>query len=179
MWKKREESYSNWREDLREIVQQPETDKESEKEVTEKKVNNKVVINPKITEAIKEIGGVVLESGEVFNAEIESAVEYFYEEGINEEGLDLIIEDLGIEDFVDFILEDVQELTEAVRAARKARGKRKSFAQVKKEIDASDAAKRSAKKGEYSPAYAKKETDVTVYDDDYKPPAQKKPAAPK
>ena len=33
------------------------TDVEMEKEVTEKKVNNKVVINPKMSEAVAQIGG--------------------------------------------------------------------------------------------------------------------------
>ena len=65
MWKKREESYSNWREDLREIVQQPETDKEMDVKIKEKKVKNKVVINPPMQEEIKKMGGEILEMTEV------------------------------------------------------------------------------------------------------------------
>ena len=37
---------------------------------------------------------------------IEAAVEYFYESGINEEGIDLIIEEVGLDDFVDAVLEE-------------------------------------------------------------------------
>ena len=50
------ESFSNWRDDLREIVSEPED--KAEKKVSEKKgISNKIVINPKLDEAIKEIGG--------------------------------------------------------------------------------------------------------------------------
>ena len=38
---------------------------------------------------------------------IEAAVEYFYEAGINEEGIDLIIEEVGLDDFVGAVLEKV------------------------------------------------------------------------
>ena len=41
------------------------TDKEEDKKVTEKKVDNKIVINPKLSEAVDEIGGEVLEMVEV------------------------------------------------------------------------------------------------------------------
>ena len=58
----KKESLSDWRGDLSdliEIVSGPED--EVEKKVKEGKVKNKVVINPKISEAIEEIGGEVLE----------------------------------------------------------------------------------------------------------------------
>ena len=58
----KKESLSDWRGDLSdliEIVAEPE--EKAEKKVKEGKVNNKVVINPKISEAIEEIGGEVLE----------------------------------------------------------------------------------------------------------------------
>ena len=55
---------SNWREDLREIVDEIET--KAEKKVKDTKgINNKVVINPKLDEAVKEIGGELLEVKEV------------------------------------------------------------------------------------------------------------------
>ena len=41
------------------------TDKEDDKKVTEKKVDNKITINPKLSEAVEEIGGKVLEMVEV------------------------------------------------------------------------------------------------------------------
>ena len=107
--------------------------------------------------------------------DIEGAIEYFYEEGLNEEGIDLLIEEIGFETFIDFVEDDTVELNEE-RAARRASVRAKKYDVVKKEVDKSDAAKRKAKKGEYAPSYAKKETDVTVYDDK---PAVKKKAAPK
>ena len=110
------------------------------------------------------------------NDQIESAVEFFYEQGINEQGIDLIIEEIGLESFVDFIDQSAVELNEE-RAARKASVRAKKYPQVKAEVDKADAARKAAKKGEYAPSYAKKETDVTVYDD--KAPAKKKAAAKK
>jgi hypothetical protein len=58
----KKESLSDWRGDLSdliEIVAEPE--EKAEKKVKEATVKNKVVINPKISEAIEEIGGEVLE----------------------------------------------------------------------------------------------------------------------
>ena len=63
-WKKKnqKESFSNWRTDLREIVDDPITDTQALKKVDVKQgIKNKVVINPKLTEAIAEIGGQLLE----------------------------------------------------------------------------------------------------------------------
>jgi len=62
----KKESLSDWRDDLSdliEIVAEPE--EKAEKKVKEGKVNNKVVINPKISEAIQEMGGEVLEHHQV------------------------------------------------------------------------------------------------------------------
>ena len=109
-----------------------------------------------------------------FEPEINAATEYFFEQGVNEDGLDIIIEELGLDDFLEFVSEDVQVLNEE-RAARRATVRAKSYADVKADIDKKDAAKKASKKGEYAPSYAKKETDVTVYDDK---PAAKKKAAP-
>ena len=75
---------------------------------------------------------------------IDLAVDYFFTEGINEDGLEMIIEETGIEKFVEFVeyLTDVEVLTEA-RAARKARKGAKSYEQVKAEIDAKEKAKKA------------------------------------
>ena len=59
------EEVSNWREEFIFEVDEPETDTESEKQIKEKKVNNKVVINPPMKEAFEEIGGTILEVVEV------------------------------------------------------------------------------------------------------------------
>ena len=116
---------------------------------------------------------------ELINDSIEDAIDYFSKQGINEEGLDLVIEEVGLDDFVEFVLDPSEDLMEEGRKARKAKVSAKSYAQVKAEVDASDAAKKASGKGEYAKSYAKRsgETeDSTNYDDK---PAAKKKAAPK
>lgn len=54
------EGYSNWREDLSEVMEVVNKD-QNEKQIKEKKVNNKVVINPSIKEAVENLGGTLLE----------------------------------------------------------------------------------------------------------------------
>ena len=52
------EGFSNWRQDLSEVM----TDVEDKKKIIkEKPVENKITINPKLNEAVEEIGGVLLE----------------------------------------------------------------------------------------------------------------------
>jgi histone H1/5 len=126
------------------------------------------------------MGGELLEMVEVteeYAPEIEAATEYFYAEGINEEGLEAIIEEVGLDDFVDFVIDSAQDLNEE-RAARKMTARNLQTLK-KKTIPAAkeaEAKRQKEKKGEYSAAYKKKETDVTVYD---KPKAKAKPAAKK
>ena len=55
---------SNWRSDLSEVM----TDDIESKPIKEKKVNNKVTINPKLGEAVEELGGEILEMTEVDEA---------------------------------------------------------------------------------------------------------------
>ena len=59
------EEVSNWREEFIFEVDEPETDTENEKQIKEKKVKNKVVINPPMKEAFDAIGGTILEITEV------------------------------------------------------------------------------------------------------------------
>jgi len=56
------EGYSNWRDDLREVVGDEGQDS---KKIKEKKINNKIKINPSFGEAIEEIGGTIIEMIEV------------------------------------------------------------------------------------------------------------------
>lgn len=106
--------------------------------------------------------------GEELN--IDLAVDYFYTEGINEDGLDMIIEETGLEKFVEFVeyLTDIEVLTEA-RAAKRARKGGKSYEQVKAEIDAKEKAK--AAKREISVDKTKKATTTAKA----KQPVEKKP----
>ena len=178
------ENFSDWRTDLREIVDEIES--EAEKKVDEKKnIKNKVVINPKLGEAVEQMGGQLLEVAEVedddakkdltaadkdaqkaealkkkeqmlkkrivrmkmmavntgagesivagYEPDIEGAVEYFYEEGINEDGIDLLIEEIGLEEFVDFVDGGAVDLNEE-RKARKMNVRTK--AKLKKDVEA-------------------------------------------
>ena len=164
--KLRKEGKSDWRTDLREIASDiPVKEKEAEKVVKEKKVNNKITINPmqgQVESFAQHLGGELIEAYEIreaseptkdeddagakqldskqkkaqmikkqvlikklqavrsgsedivahFEPEIDAAAQYFFEQGVNEEGLDIIIEELGIEEFLDFVTEDVQVLNE-------------------------------------------------------------------
>ena len=73
------EGFSNWRGDLTEIM----TDTEDEKQIKEKSgIKNKVKINPKLGEAIEEIGGTLLEEIEI--DEMDYVIESVYDELIEE-----------------------------------------------------------------------------------------------
>lgn len=82
---KREVNYSNWRDDLREVVDipssEPQTQDKYERRVNDKKkVNNKVVINPTMAEAnevFKEIGGIVLEVIDMEKADMGEVIDDF------------------------------------------------------------------------------------------------------
>lgn len=151
------EGFSDWRQDLAEVMD----DIESNKQIKEKKVNNKIKINPEIKEAVEQLGGELLEMFEVDEAvyggekekeesededdrytvtaadkkgntpayqkykkgdkryksaphldeEVNIATEYFYEQGLNEYGIDILIEELGIEQFADFVYEIANDYT--------------------------------------------------------------------
>jgi hypothetical protein len=58
------EGFSNWRTDLSEVM----TDDIDSKPVKEKKINNKIKINPKLGEAVEALGGEILEMIEVDEA---------------------------------------------------------------------------------------------------------------
>jgi len=91
--KKMKEGFSNWREDLSEVMD----DIEANKKIKEKKVKNKIKINPKLGEAVEEIGGTLLEMVEI--DEIDFVVESVYDELLNEG-----YEDDDIEDALEYAL---------------------------------------------------------------------------
>ena len=62
----KEGRFSDWRDDLSNLIEvAPMTDVEAAKEVKEKKVSNKVIINPKMSEAVAQIGGELIAEKEV------------------------------------------------------------------------------------------------------------------
>jgi hypothetical protein len=75
------EGYSNWREDLSEVVGDIPKDENDEK-IAEKTVKNKIKINPNMNEAVENLGGILLEMVEV--DEIDYIVESVYDELLDE-----------------------------------------------------------------------------------------------
>ena len=74
---------------------------------------------------------------------VEVATEYFYSYGLNSDGIDILIENVGLESFVEYVYElseDLYDLTEARRARKRTGGE--SYAEVKAKIDAKEAAKK-------------------------------------
>ncbi len=86
----RKNKFSNWRDDLSDLSEyygggsygygtdtpdlkkaSPRTQAQSEKEITEKKVKNKVIINPAMSEAFEKFGGIVLEVVELSEKEVD------------------------------------------------------------------------------------------------------------
>ena len=92
---------------------------------------------------------------EWIDSAVEIASDYFFSEGINEEGIDQIIDEVGLEDFVDFVIDPIEELNEE-RSARKAAASAPSYEKVKAKVDAGDAARKKAGKGEYADTAAAK-----------------------
>jgi hypothetical protein len=90
---KMKEGYSNWREDLSEVVEYISKDKGDEK-ITEKKVKNKIKINPNMGEAVENLGGTLLEMIEIdeMNYILESVYDELLEEGYEEDDIEEAIE---------------------------------------------------------------------------------------
>ena len=82
---------SDWRNDLSEVM----TDDIQSKPIKEKKVNNKVTINPKLGEAVDELGGTLLEEIEVdeLGIVVEEVYDELIEEGYSEDDVESAIED--------------------------------------------------------------------------------------
>ena len=68
------------------------------------------------------------EEVEYFTEEVEIATEYFYNLGLNEEGLEMVIEDLGLDEFTEWIDDIMEEytLTEATKTRLQQSGPLKS-----------------------------------------------------
>ena len=106
---------------------------------------------------------------------IELSTDYFFHEGLNEEGVELVIEEVGLDDFVEFVLDPIEELNEE-RSAKKAAASAPSYEKVKKKVDAADAARKKAGKGEYAKTAAAKRNYGDEEAPEGKPVAKKAPA---
>ena len=89
-WVQKESLSSNWRNDLSEVM----TDDIDSKPIKEKNIKNKIKINPKLGEAIEEIGGTILEEIEVDEIDVivESVYAELIEEGFTEDEVEFGIE---------------------------------------------------------------------------------------
>lgn len=115
------ESYSNWREELPEILEALEGDDDKTVDVSSKVNNYKkgdkgkpvVEINPSMKEAFEGYDVEVIDSQELDESYLQEAVEvaaeYFYESGLNEYGVEEVIELLGEDKFNDFVFDLVED----------------------------------------------------------------------
>ena len=89
-WVQKESLSSNWRNDLSEVM----TDDIDSKPIKEKNVKNKIKINPKLGEAVEEIGGTLIEAIEIDEIDyvIESVYSELIEEGYSEDDVEFAIE---------------------------------------------------------------------------------------
>ena len=89
-WVQKESRSSNWRNDLSEVM----TDDIDSKPIKEKNVQNKIKINPKLGEAVEEIGGTLIEAIEIDEMDyvIESVYSELIEEGHSEDDVESAIE---------------------------------------------------------------------------------------
>tara|TARA_B100001059_G_scaffold235800_1_gene282872 strand:- start:1269 stop:2723 length:1455 start_codon:yes stop_codon:yes gene_type:complete len=98
--KMRKESFSSWRTDLSEII----SDIDDDKPIKEKKVTNKIKINPKLDEEVEEMGGVLIEEIEISETDhmIGELYTQFQEEGYNQEEIEEALEYAFLEATVTF-----------------------------------------------------------------------------
>jgi hypothetical protein len=151
------EGFSNWRQDLKEVVGgvNDEIASRNKKQIKEKNVDNygggknaAVKLNPEVTEKAI-LNGNIVESFELdesyLDQVVDIATQFFYNSGLNENGVQIVIEELGEEKFNEFVFDLAEEyfLSEE-RAARKRKGG-KSYDEIKAEIDKKEAAKAAAK----------------------------------
>ena len=85
---------SNWRQDLAEIM----TDDIDSKPIKEKKVNNKITINPKLGEAVEEMGGELIEMTEIseFEFMVEGLRQELVDEGHDPEAVNYALEEAKV-----------------------------------------------------------------------------------
>jgi hypothetical protein len=117
------ESFSNWRTDLYEVISKLETEPKvkdiGKEQVTERPVNNKITLNPTVTEKFAVID--TQELSEEFIVETSNiAAEYFVRKGLNEHGLEMVIDYLGEEKFLEYVFYVAEDsiLTEATKSKR-------------------------------------------------------------
>ncbi len=91
------EGFSNWREDLFEVIGEVKIKGKSENpKIVEKQINNKVNINPKLDlgETVEELGGTLLEMVEIDEVDyiVESVYDELLDEGYDEDDIEEALE---------------------------------------------------------------------------------------
>jgi hypothetical protein len=112
------EGFSDWREDLSEVIGDvKKNDKSEDVKVTEKAIKNKITINPTFREAVEELGGTLLEMVEIEDADCilddlsESEVfllsDKLIEEVVEEFFLECIQEGYDVEEIENVLIESI------------------------------------------------------------------------
>ncbi len=132
------EGFSNWRQDLNEVMNgvDDEIASRNKRQVKERNdinnyeggKNSVVKINPEVTEEIEILGGHIVESFELDESYVDQviniATEFFHNCGLNENGVEIVIEELGVEKFNEFVFDLAEEYF--LSEARTLIGKKKS-----------------------------------------------------
>jgi hypothetical protein len=140
------ESFSDWRQDLREVInkdvapQKPPMKSTGDEKIKDKKVKNKVVINPsmnKMEEVINNMGGILLEGLDI---PVEQVYDFLLSEGYVEdlyEAEDLIehATDEQIAELMDLVV-DLGEVEEGYKPTNFEKNERQAYKHRKAEEDA-------------------------------------------
>jgi hypothetical protein len=160
------ESFSSWRDDLYEVISKLEPEPKvrdiGNEQITEKPVKNKITLNPTVTEKFAVIDSQEL--SEEFIVETSNvAAEYFASKGLNEHGLELVINYLGEEKFLEYVLyvADDSLLTEAAKT-RKTPAELKRLKQKNDEIKAESKRKHEEAKVSIAKKMTQSKGDVAV-----------------
>ena len=145
------ESFSDWRNDLNEVISkiEPKLKDIDDKQFKEGPVKNKITLNPTVSENVEILSTEELDEDFIYETSY-AAAEYLSRFDLNEDGLDLVIDYLGEDKFLEYVFCIAEEytLTEE-RSAKRRKAGAKTVEQVKAEIaerEAKAAAKKAAKK---------------------------------
>lgn len=145
----KESAYYSWRDTVDENLLWEIIDDVEQKQVKEKTVNNYARKNPVVTvnPDIK-TESVLIDSEELnedfIEESIDIATEYLCEEGLSVDDIKDLINELGVEEFSEWVMQLGYETLLEERAAKRAKPK-KSVEQIKAEIDAREKAAASRK----------------------------------
>jgi hypothetical protein len=86
------EGYSNWREELSEVMEV--INKDKAEKITEKEVSNKIAINPNMGEAVENLGGTLIEMVEIDEVDyiVDSVYGELLDEGYEEDDIEEALE---------------------------------------------------------------------------------------